>query len=571
MKKKPFLMTTGSNEREGTRIPWSFAAGQLLLLIFLVTISFGTLSAQTNRPDNMMAFHLDKAFYVNGEVIWYQLYLPAGFREHDIMLKLSLRDNSGKPVEENFLDTRGGTTVNGYFKLPYDIAPNVYHFLVMATESASKKRVKLGEVAVPVYNDLDDSWKDKPSVSVPSTENVALKGLQLDIQLADSGIKKRGEVSAGIKVTDASGRPVAAELSVSVRDENLAHTAGTIKNITIPVEIDPATLDNDIYINGRLLGPDGQARTGITIGAFASDDRTSYYADTDQEGRFALHLQQFTGDKPLQFVDLQGASFRIELDDQISLDAYPAVQYTEDVKNYLEWSRSRKMIYQLYQTVEAGLQIESPVTETPEMEPDMHIRLKDYASFADLYTFLLEVSTPLKLRKDEEGGLYARMFNPDPRVRVFYQQSPIFIVDGKITRNVNFLQQLDIEKLEVIDEFFDFQRLINYFGKIGSNGVVIVQTSIPNLQLPESEEAGIFSIRGLLPKGKVIQVEDPAPHRPVFKPQLYWSAGEETNAQGQFRLQFPHTDDLGTFIIEVVAKDKDGRMGTVTTSYRVNW
>jgi hypothetical protein len=543
-----------------------------LLIVFLPAMPINSLRAQSIPDQSTLTFHLDKPFYVNGEIIWYKVYLPAGFQGHDVMLKLSLRADAGRSVEEYFLKTEGKTSVHGYFKLPYDVEPAVYHFLVMGTDSASKKRVKLGEMSVPVYNDLDESWEKQETVAAVSGAGPALvEGLRLDVQLTEAGIQKRAEVNATVQVSDSGGRPLAAEVSVSVRDEQLLPVGGTIKRVTVPPAGDPAALDPDIYINGRLTDAEGRPRAGVTFGVYASDERSSFLGETDPQGYFALHLPEFTGNKPIQFVDLRGETFKVEIEDGISIAEHPKLVYTENVKNYLEWSRGRKLIYQLYQTVETGLQIEKPVVEARELIPDYHIGLKDYTAFDDLYTFLTEVSTPLKLRKENDGSLYARMFNPDPRVRVFYQDPPIFIVDGKITRNVNFLQDLDITKLEVIDEFFDFNRLNTYFGKLGSNGVVVVETSIPNLQLPETDEATIFSVSGLLPEATLLPMENVGSQQPVFKPQLFWLAGGQTNSQGQLDLRFPHSDDLGTFVIEVTARSEDGKMGYTTRRYQVSW
>lgn len=540
-------------------------------LLFLSLTIGVALEAQTISTEQRLTFHLDKTFYVNGEVIWYQVYLPESFKGRDVMLKLSLTDRKADPVAANYLKTAGKTTISGYFKLAYDITPDVYHLLVIGTDRDSKKSVKLGELSVPVYNDLDNAWKEQEVISSPPATELVTEGLQLDLHLSEAAVQKREEVVATVRVTDAAGQPLAADLSISVSDDRLLPDGSMMKRMFIPTSVDPAALEDAIYIKGRLLDSDGKPRSEETIAAYAADERSSYFADTDQDGYFALQLPDFTGDKPLQFVDLHGVPFQVLLDDGVTVSDQSLLTYTTTVKNYLEWSRRRKMIYQLYQTVETSLQVQEEEVAARELEPDHRIQLEEYTSFPDLYTFLLEVSTPLKLRRANDGSLFARMFNPDPRVRVFYQEPPIFIVDGKVTRNVNFLQQLDIQKLQVIDEYFDFQRLNTYFGKLGSYGVVMVETSIPNLQLPEVDEAGIFTVSGLLPVATVLRPGQVGVQQPVFKPQLLWQDSVTTDEQGRYTLRFPHTDDLGTFVIEIVAQGRNGKIGKAKTSYRVSW
>lgn len=543
----------------------------LLRLFFSSLLLFaGMLQAQSSDTSPIV-LHSDKPFYVTGEVIWYQLYLPPAYQGRDLALKMVLVQPDGAVVDNYFLKTAGSTTADGYFKLPYDLNSGMYHLLVLGTATNTRKKVKLAEAFLPIYNDLSGEEQKPGPAGRPAMTKVAAGDLQVSVQLKAGPFQKRSEIGAVIQVTDRAGNPIAANISVAVTDAGLSGSGMQAINPAGRAAAAPAGMSAELIFQGAISGEQGKARPETTIGVLAVDEQNSYLTTSGANGELTLTLPDFTGNRTIQFVDLRADSLHVSLDDGIELAPAPALPFTEEIKEYLKWSRSRKMIYQLYNSVEANLQIENPVPTAKQFKPDHRVVFREYASFPDFFTFFTEVSTPLKIRLDKDRGYFAKMFNPDPRMRAFYQGEPIFIVDGKMTRDVNFIQNLPMEKLDTLDEFFDFTSLSSNFGKLGSNGIAVLRTSIPNLELPAPDEARVFNVHGLLPEARLILPENPGPQQPVFRSQIYWLAGETTNGAGNLPLKFPQSDDLGTFRIEVVAQSKDGKIGYGVQEYKVEW
>ncbi|PHN07922.1 hypothetical protein [Flavilitoribacter nigricans] len=514
-------------------------------------------------------FHLDKPLYVTGDILRYRLYLPPAFSGQDVALKTALVDAGGEPVGAFHQQTGGATALDGYLKLPYDLRSQVYHLLVLGTGQESRKKIKLAEILVPVYNDLGE---ESPPAAGPIPETGAMaEQLQVTIEQSGGPFQKQEEIPVQVRVTDRNGQSVPADLSVSVIDAGLF--GGRSNGLSTPVSSTPAPandLSDRMYLNGRITDELGRPRAEISFGAYVHDLGETIIGETDASGDFALELPTLTGSADIQFVDLRNDSLRVVLDDGIELSPTPPIPFNEKIESYLKWSRSRKVIYQLYNTLEMNLEQTLPERRPKPVEPDQRIVPSEYTAFKDMATFFTEVSTPLKFRIGKEGNLIAQMFNPNPRMRAFYQGTPIFLVDGKMTRDVDFVQQLELSRIDTIDLYFDFLNLNRYFGKVGSNGIAVLKTSIPNLQVPQPDENSIFRIDGLLASAREPASDQATDRRPDFRSNLYWNPTLPA-ANGTAGLRFTQSDDLGTFLIRVVARTADGRTGTAVQTYEVQW
>ena len=76
-----------------------------LVLFFLAwTLFCQPLSGQALQPDRYLV-HLDKSFYVTGEVIWFKLYLPKAHQGQGFTLRVALFNPKGEVASYFFLPT----------------------------------------------------------------------------------------------------------------------------------------------------------------------------------------------------------------------------------------------------------------------------------------------------------------------------------------------------------------------------------------------------------------------------------------------------------------------------------
>lgn len=538
------------------------------LLIVLLLLSATLVEAQSN----ITWAHFDKSFYVSGEVIWYKLYFPAALTEQEIAVQVFIRDKSGATKENWYLKKGKQAFVSGYYKIPYDWPSGWYQITFTAKEATTNALAVLADLSLPIYNDLEPLPENialSAAGSGRATEdNIPPSNLQIDISPSKQTYQARESAEFSIQVKDNNGNPVSANISVAVTDASLTHSLPSIA----------------LFEGNRLsLNQDWNPKIGLQSFIVNSKDvplqasQIAVYTETDtllqtvykDKGVFKVDFPDFYGAQQIQFINYFDDSIRVRLNNEL-----PAVKldtplpYSAEIQQYLDNSRLRKKIYQAFSTTEMPLAPVSPPLHSRQFSPDRTIVLSDYENFATIPAMFVELSTPLKF-KEEKGKLIAQMFNPS--VRSFYLGPPIFIVDGQITRNSQFIASLDITSLEKIELFYDQKKLKSQFGALGLNGVAILTTSAANLELPPADARTIFSISGFQPTATfpIFSATTVPSETPLLRPQLLWEPSLSTNANGAATLRFSQSDDTSTFQVTVVAQSADGRRGYATYTYEV--
>jgi len=544
----------------------------LSIIACLLFLSTG-LEAQTNREESII-IHLNKPIYTSGENIWYKLYFPNSFKAHNLALKLALVNEEGESLSEHYLKTDNQTFAKGYFKVPYEAPSAHYHFVILGTNKSDQEKVKISDIFIPIYNDLGGAENYTSLSQVPTALNSDQSDLLVDLKLDTDSWNRRDQVAATVSVTDQQGRPVAASLSISIKDVNLlemaSQAATSIHRIPLKSANVAESLSEDIYINGIITSQDGVPWQSSILAVYSPTEQQFFYTKSNAAGRFALKLPDLQGDRMIQFLDYQRTGLQVTLDDNIELASSPLKTAKSDISKYLAWSQMRKKIYQLYNSLEDPLTRLAPSVQALAFESDQQFVMAHYEKFDDLSIFFNEIVTPFKLRQKGKRGYVARMFNPAQQIRTFYKGSPLFIVDGKLSRDANFIYNIPIEKIDTIDLFFESMLLKTRFGPIGNSGIVVIKTSLAELDLPAEEAANIFQIRGL----QYASNNDPAlelsSSQPHIGPQLFWTSSAQTDAQGNYPFSFTQSDDLGNFLIEISVQDENGQRTILTHSYTIN-
>ena len=543
-----------------------------------VMLSVCTALAFAQSPPDKCWIHLDKPFYVSGEIIWYKVYFPEYLDDASLMVRSALVNARGEVIEEYYLKAQKHAAVNGYFKLPYDMSTGNYNVLITGTHRERHFPIRLAEASIPIFSDLASTTstvKIDPPLKNPSPDLSQSDNLKVNIVLDQAEYHARMLVSAQIEVTDPKGNPVQADVSVSVHDQELHGPAGEGLTLIEGVNLPQVPMDSIIQIVGRLESPEGDGMYTPLLGLFSSSENSVQYTQTDPQGNFSLAIPDFWGVKSLQFSDFAHGDVRIRIPSFYSVNNSSTRENQLNIEPYLQRSRERKKIYQLTARVETPL----PELETQwnpvEFKPDRRIRLEDYAPFPDIPTFFKDVATPLKFRLEKGETYYAKMFNPDPFIRTFYEGDPLFIIDGRIENDMDSIARMDIENLVQIDLFYYQNHLLEQFGALGLNGVVMITTNTSPSLVPITAADNLFSLSGIqiptvFPALKANELERNR-HTPFFKSQLYWNPSLKTDEQGQAEIKFLQSDDISTFRMEVVAQGKSGLRGYATVSYQVVW
>ena len=535
-----------------------------------------SLMVGAQAPQGRCWVHMDKPFYVSGEIIWYKVYFPRHFDAAPLMVRSALVNDQGGVVEEYYLQSGNNPYVSGYYKLPYELPSGDYSLILTGTHRQRHVPIRLAQVSIPVISDLasEDNAK-KPKFPQENQRTSQAGPVKVEINLDRAQYQARRPVTARIQVTNAAGEPVLAQLSVSVFDRELLGEGGKGITLVEGVALPNAQLDSSIRIGGKVMSSGGQGLYTPLLGVFSPSENDLIYAQTDGEGNFSIPVPDFWGRKNVQFADFANPDIRVRIPSFYSVSPSSGSSDHSTAHSYPQYSRDRKKIYQLTARVEMPL-TEIPVERTTRaFEPDRRIRMEDYASFPDLPTFFQDVSTPLKFRTDRAGKYFAKMFNPDPLVRSFYDDPPLFFVDGRIVDQVDSIARMDVESVVHMDLFYYQRHATEQFGPLGMNGVVMITTNTSPVLVPPTEADNVFSLSGIqtpatFPYLTETQLSQ-SPHQPFFRPQVYWNPTVYTDAQGRAEIRFFQPDDISTFRVEIVAQDATGAVGMGTVRYEVVW
>lgn len=506
--------------------------------------------------------HVNKPFYVTGEIAWYQLYLPAGLQGQAFTVQATVLNEQEQAIEENFINSAGLPVCRGYYSIPYSLPSGMYRLWFTATaENGAVQTLAVGDI--PIYNDLEPLPGDIQLSERPQA--VALPEGPLEVRLAlEAGVPVRPRQPLGlrIQVYSPSGEALSAWGSVSVLDEGLCGNKAPDGNtrFTGPPLSAAERYRSGFNWPGVAVDEDGQPLNTPLLGVLGVDDGRLMFTRTDKEGRFLLTLPEYTGRQRWQFIDHAAPGLSIHRPRNAPPGMARPLAYTSGILEYLHYSRQRKKIYQLYGTQETALPVHAPSgpTREPAWEASFSYFVPDYERFPDMATFFTEVVPAVRFLARGEGYA-ASIYNPASQD--YFSAPPLFLIDGKATRDATFIGALNPASIERVSLLTDPSQLRAHFPAIGAGGVIHISTKIPNFRLPDGLENDIFSLPGLQPPAE-FEGRDADASLPALRPAVLWSpALRITEQEGAF-LTFHHSDDYGEFCIEVVVQSEDGRRGS---------
>ncbi len=506
--------------------------------------------------------HMDKSFYVNGETMWYQVYLPDHMEGTKVTVKAVILDGKNRLQGYYFLASEGKTALPAYYKIPYDANSGMYRLLIWGRTLNSAQETIFAAVPFPVYNDLTTNpeqvtVRDASGLEASGVPQLWSNDVEMNIDVPEN-LNPGSTAAIDVQLIDQSGNPLpAANLSLSVTDHQLAGE-GTlpIANVQRAYPLPRTRWENNVFLRGKITpASDTVDPTGLTIGGFLPPSQRIFYSRVDDNSQFVLQFPGFYETSKIQFISYPERGFSVQLADALSTPPPPPLVYTEGVLRYLELSRQRKKIYQVFTSVEQPLNVPAVDMAFDFPAPDRLVEPDLYEPFPDLATFFNEVVTPLRFNLDRNTEKYvAKMY--DRNKREFYAGSPLFIIDDQLSRDSDFIARLNPVDIESIGLFYEFDQLFNQFMFLAQNGVVIIKTKTGKTQLPR--EGGGATLQGLLRPVNFSRAHA-SDGLPDISPLVHWSSGMETDANGRATITFPLTDDRSEFRVHVVGQTADGR------------
>ncbi|PHK97911.1 hypothetical protein CGL56_13945 [Neolewinella marina] len=498
------------------------------------------LSGLTAQPATVL--HHDRPYHATGEVSWFRAYLPAPAPP---TVRVEVYAPDGSRLDYFFLksDVAGGTA-EGYYRWGYDL-PTGYYRIALTALSAAGEDVPLGTFRHPVYR-VDDR-----NATAEAATNDAAEFATDDLDLRVEGDALR-----------IAGAP-AGTYSVAVYHDAVVGSAAGATVSSAPAQPTPACLDT-LFYRGQILAATDAAPVNVNLlPVFDGATYATYFSKTDAAGEFLLNLPAFAGSKTVQVRSITDQALKGSLSSPRLPRLEQRPPLTAEVIEYLDLSHRRRKIYQLYRTVETPLEVEVRPERPLPLRASKSYNVQDYKAFPDLYTFFREVAGELRFR-ERRDGYTAQLYNA-PTQR-FFTGTPLFIVDGRLTRDADYVARLDPADVARVSFYYGNRELREQFPALGSQGVVQIDRLRPAADLPADDAANLLELHGLQPALNFTPRS--GEEVPRLSPLLLWQTG--TTEGEQTLIPLPATDDSGTFRVVVLLRTAagDALLGGTTTFTR---
>ena len=450
--------------------------------------------------------------------------------------------------------------------------------------------------------------------------------LTISLKTDKTNYAPRENVTIEVEVKDPTGASVAANLSVSVTDENSllapeqtilsylylgSNIAGEIENAVTYFNSDlpqaKLILDNllltqgwrrftwkemlaestapkrytpekDMVFRARATTANGNPVPATLLNILMSGTGNAYAAFTDAEGNFSTILPDYetSGDALFRFYKEDNALEGIKVTPALEPLANWLTLPTLEVRNRInagywqkayEWNRIQKAYHN------SGL---ASVQTDPLNQNALYkigqtgttsYKIEEYVQFKNIAELFDEAVEPVTLKKTK-AGMESRIVSR--QAKNYFTNSPLYIVDGKPTFDNKVVLSLPLEQIDRI-EVFNTAEHLQKFSLMGRDGVIAIYTKTNNLDLQNLSDS-VVPFDGLFAGREFYQspLQSPANATvPAFRPRLYWKSDIQTDASGKARITFKNADDITRYRIVVEGITVDGLPGVGQLSYKV--
>jgi 5-hydroxyisourate hydrolase-like protein (transthyretin family) len=445
------------------------------------------------------------------------------------------------------------------------------------------------------------------------------------IQTSKKVYTPREAVTLDIKIKDADGNPLPSEISVSVFkkeltpnksftntlydlqvynnfpgndiDISLIHQADDIDNYLITKQWNRFNW-SDVWqekkYNSHLfksyldvsaeiveLGTAKPRFDSLLVSIYLQKSQDIYEVYADKDGKFsaALLFDVWEEDEAFIMAYRKPNTYR-----NIKLKLYPMPEWnivaakSEMSKindGYATYASKRKSIHSAYYFDEPLISAKSvsmpsslDKIESAIKNYDMVINFSDYYIFPSMEETIREIIPWLQHRKINQKDIVKLYIKDLDKTGA---DEPLFIIDGIMTNRTDYFLNLnpaDIISIKLINTL----NKLEYFGVIGYNGIVVVETKIPEHKEKIARGENMIKIKGIsspLLSKSVNHTQNSNRRVPDLRANLCWIPSIITTENGEAGISFYTSDDTGSYIIVLQGFSKDGRPFFVEESFEV--
>ena len=329
-------------------------------------------------------------------------------------------------------------------------------------------------------------------------------------------------------------------------------------------------------VNGRVFNKN-TALPAENITAYLSVRATNFRFNTatsNKDGKLYFNMPGLFGNEEIivQTNSSKDSAYRIEIlnpfSDKFSTNTLPAFSFSGDLHSLLLAHSISTQVQNAY-FAEKTTHFYSPFTDSLAFygPPDYQYKLGDYTRFTSLEEIFREYVAEIGVRKSE-GKTHLLVWKDDKSLKI---GDPLVLLDGVPYFDMDSVLKFDplkIRKLEIMKRKY-------YIGPVVADGIVSLFTYAGDLEgTPLEPNAIVLEYEGLQLEREffspVYETQKEIKSRlPDFRTTLYWSPEIITDKSGNQQCSFYTSDQPGNYVVSVQGISLNGLAGTKVMRFTV--
>ena len=274
-----------------------------LIILWLILTGVNTSQAMIAEE---CAIVVNKQWYVAGDTVWFELFLPLMYKYDNSILKASLYDQRQNNVEQEFhlkINEKGLSA--GYFALPHNVQTGTQLIIISVFAERSADAIDLIRHPILVFNDQMD-LAETASISILKTNSKDVEKVEPVIDAGQGSYRRRQQITMDIITRDLNGRPITADLALSVVKIQPGVASQNLATVYFQEEghKDSILVENRIMLLGAITNSDsGQPIDRSFFSLLFERTGQILSSSTDREGVFIIAHTPEYGDYQAQIFD----------------------------------------------------------------------------------------------------------------------------------------------------------------------------------------------------------------------------------------------------------------------------
>jgi hypothetical protein len=341
--------------------------------------------------------------------------------------------------------------------------------------------------------------------------------------------------------------------------------------------------DADLHLSGMVTINNKPAPDSTLVTFLLQNSISVYSIYTDKNGHFDFPLLYFfDGQEEVLFKAEHRGKVIPEARVILSSDSVsaPCLQSASTAKSdpYFTFMQDKRRLDRSY-TAEADgrqpLQLadnSNALFEEEIFEPDLSVNLDDYRIFPTMEETLREVVLLVQHRKHKGKSMVRVWFDEQ---NVFARGEPLYVIDGVVTDDTDYFMSLKPEQVQYVKVVHSADKLRS-FGKMAANGIILVETKIPNNAQHVRRSIQTVSTIGINPELKFKNSDYTTPtlqasRAPNLRAAVYWNPQIKTDNNGEVEFSFFAPDNTGNFNLRIEGITTGGKPFSLSKNFAVKF